>query len=49
MPLPKTSDVGKIISFLKKDKPKMKRDQMIAIALSEVRRRKDEKGKKGKK
>lgn len=40
MPLPKTKDVGKIISFLKKDKPDMKRDQMIAIALEVSRRRK---------
>ncbi len=34
MPLPKTKNVGKVISFLKKDKPGMPKKQKIAIALS---------------
>lgn len=38
MPLPKTSDIGKIIRFLKKEKPSMPRRQKIAIALSQARK-----------
>lgn len=34
MPLPRTKDVGKIIAFLKKEKPGMSKDQRLAIALS---------------
>jgi hypothetical protein len=37
MPLPKTKDIGKIIRFLKKDKPGMDKDQRIAIALEHAR------------
>ncbi len=36
MPLPKTKDIGKIMKFLKSDKPGMSRKQMIAIALSQT-------------
>lgn len=36
MPLPKTKDVGKVISTLKREKPRMKRKQMIAIALRQT-------------
>ncbi len=36
MPLPKTKDVGKVMRFLKKEKPNMSYDQMIAIALSQT-------------
>jgi hypothetical protein len=39
MPIPNKS-VGDAISFLKKEKPKMKRSQAIAIALDIVRRKK---------
>lgn len=38
MPLPKTSDIGRVISFLKKDKPKMGSKQRIAIALSQSKK-----------
>ena len=38
MPLPKTSDVGKVMHFLKNDKPGMPRKQKIAIALSQTRK-----------
>jgi len=38
MPLPKSSDVGKIIRFLKKEKPNMSKKQRIAIALSQSRK-----------
>lgn len=38
MPLPKTKDIGKILSFLKKDKPTMPRKQKIAIALSQAKK-----------
>jgi len=38
MPLPKTTDIGRIISFIKKEKPGMKRKQMLAIALKAVQR-----------
>ncbi|MCX7716494.1 MAG: hypothetical protein N2Z73_03665 [Endomicrobia bacterium] len=38
MPLPKTTDVGKIIRFLKREKPSMPKKQMLAIALSQVRK-----------
>lgn len=40
MPIPNTKDIGKIISFLKKEKPKMKKDQIVAIALSKVKGKK---------
>lgn len=40
MPLPKTKDVGRLVTFLKKEKPKMKKKQRIAIALSEARKNK---------
>jgi len=36
VPLPKTTDVGKVISFLKKENPKMFRKQMIAIAMNQT-------------
>ena len=36
MPLPKTKDVGKVIRFLKKDKPSMPKLQKIAIALRQA-------------
>lgn len=38
MPIPKTTNVGKTIRFLKKEKPGMKRKQRIAIALETARR-----------
>lgn len=38
MPLPKTKDPGKIIRFLKKDRPGMSRKQRVAIALSQARK-----------
>jgi len=38
MPIPLTKDVGKTISFLKKEKPKMPKKQKIAIALDTARR-----------
>jgi len=38
MPLPETSDVGKIMDFLKKDSPNMSRKQKIAISLSQARK-----------
>ena len=38
MPIPKTRDVGKTVSFLKREKPGMPRKQRIAIALSTARR-----------
>lgn len=38
MPLPKTSDIGKIIRFLKREKPQMSHKQRIAIALSQARK-----------
>lgn len=44
MPFPKTTDVGKVMKFLKKDKPKMKRKQMIAISLDVVRRAQEKRG-----
>lgn len=40
MPLPKTTDVGKIIRELKGSKTKRSRKQMIAIALDQARRSK---------
>lgn len=38
MPIPKTKKVGKVISFLKKEKPNMPKKQAIAIALSTARK-----------
>ena len=38
MPIPETTDISKIIEFLKKDKPKMKKKQRLAIALETARR-----------
>lgn len=38
MPIPKTKDVGKIIRFLKKDKPDMPDNQRVAIALETARK-----------
>lgn len=38
MPLPKTADIGKIMRFLKREKPGMPRKQKIAIALSQARK-----------
>ncbi len=37
MPLPKTKDVGRLIRFLKKEKPTMKPKQRIAIAIEKAR------------
>lgn len=37
MPLPKTKNVGKVISFLKKEKPSMSQRQRVAIALNTAR------------
>lgn len=37
MPLPKTKDVGKVIRFLKKEKPNMPKKQRIAIALQHTK------------
>lgn len=36
MPLPKTNDVGTVISFLNREKPGMARKQKIAIALHQT-------------
>jgi len=36
MPLPKTKSMSKMMRFLKKEKPGMKKDQKIAIALSKT-------------
>lgn len=38
MPLPRTSDVGAIISELNKSKTKRPRKQKVAIALSQARK-----------
>jgi hypothetical protein len=38
MPLPKTTDVGKLIAFLKSEKPNMSKGQRLAIALDTARR-----------
>lgn len=38
MPLPKTQSVSKLIKFLKKEKPSMPHDQMVAIALERARK-----------
>lgn len=38
MPLPKTADIGKIIRFLRKEKPSMPFKQKLAIALSQARK-----------
>ena len=38
MPIPKTKKVGKVISFLKKEKPSMPHKQAVAIALSTARK-----------
>ena len=38
MPLPSTSKVGKIMRFLKKEKPGMKLDQKRAISLNQARK-----------
>jgi len=40
MPLPKTKDVGKVMRFLKKDKPSMPKKQKIAISLSVTKKSK---------
>ena len=37
MPIPKTKNVGKVMKFLKKDKPGMPQKQKVAIALSQAR------------
>lgn len=37
MPIPRTADAGRIIRFLKKDKPDMY-NQMVAMALDTVRK-----------
>jgi len=38
MPLPRTTDVGKLVRFLKQEKPGMKQSQRLAIALDTARR-----------
>lgn len=38
MPIPRTTDVGSIINFLKADKPSMSKGQRLAIALDSARR-----------
>lgn len=37
MPIPKTRDVGDIMSFLKREKPGMPRRQKVAISLRQAR------------
>lgn len=37
MPLPKTTDIGKLVEFLKKENPKMSKKQRLAIALAKAR------------
>lgn len=46
MPLPKTKDPGRVIKFLKKEKPYMSREQMIAIALEHTGKSKKQKRRK---
>jgi len=38
MPLPRTTDVGTLIDFLKRDKPNWKPSQRLAVALETARR-----------
>ena len=38
MPLPKTKSVGKLLTFLKRDKPHWSHEQQYAVALNEARR-----------
>jgi len=38
MPLPKTKNVGKVMHFLKKEKPGMPLKQRIAIAMEQARK-----------
>ena len=38
MPIPKTRDIGKIMRFLKKEKPSMSQKRRLAIALSTARK-----------
>jgi hypothetical protein len=38
MPLPKTKDVGKLLTFLKSDKPGWSKGQRLAVALETARR-----------
>lgn len=38
MPLPKTKSVGKVMRFLKKEKPNMPQKQKVAIALETARK-----------
>lgn len=37
MPIPKTKDIGKTISFLKREKPGMPKNQAVAIAPDKAR------------
>lgn len=48
MPIPKLTDVGEIIRFLKKEKPNMPKNQRIAIALETARKAKAKKMKRKK-
>jgi hypothetical protein len=48
MPLPKTKDVGKVMRFLKAEKPNMPQKQKIAIALSQTGKSKFKKKRKNK-
>jgi len=51
MPIPRTTDVSKIIEFLNRENPNMPRKQKIAIALQIkrdiLRRRRAKNGRKG--
>ena len=38
MPLPKTKDVGRLVKFLRKEKPNMSKKQITAIALGQARK-----------
>ena len=38
MPLPETKSVGKLMRFLKKEKPGMPKKQKIAISLNQARK-----------
>ena len=38
MPLPNTTNIGTIIDFLKREKPRMKKKRRLAIALEHVRK-----------
>lgn len=38
MPLPRTRNIGTIVRFLKREKPRMSKKQRVAIAISQARK-----------